>query len=187
MNIALVDSSTDMDLFLKEHENYSLIVAFDYESHNILSSNNITHKISDEFTNDIELTKLQKESYHYAKWFEIGEISKLITFKDINIGELFYAEFHYYLVPILKKFNEVTKILKEFPSANFSSTGIIFKITSEFLETVSLLHPESKKNEGFLNDSIKKTFKLGKKEISLNNSKKSYLIIFQNEIPFKEK
>ncbi len=180
MNIALVDSSTDMDIFSKNYENYFLIIAFDYESHNFLSSKNIDHKISDDFTDDEELKKLQQESYHYAKWFEIDEISKLITFKEINLGELFFTEFHYYLVPILKKIFEGRKIFSKFSSANFSSSGILLKIFNELTKNTSLLNPEIDKEKSFLNDSIKKTFKLGKKEISLSFSRSKFKKIKKN-------
>jgi len=171
MEIALIDSSTNQELLINEYQNYSLIISFDYESHIFLSKNNIEHEICDAFTTDAELEDLQKKSYYYSKWFEINEISKLIVFNDINLGELFYTEFHYYLVPILKKFYELTKIIKKFPSAKFTSNGNLFKIISELSNNVSLLHDESNPNEGFLNDSIKKTFKLGKKEISFNLSR----------------
>jgi len=180
MEIALIDSSTNQELFINDYQNYSLIISFDYESHIFLSENNIDHKICDEFTTNIELEELQKKSYHYSKWFEINEISKLITFNDINLGELFYTEFHYYLVPILKKFYELTKIIKKFPSAKFTSNGNLFKIISELSNNVSLLHDESNPNEDFLNDSIKKTFKLGKKEISFNLSRARFKKIKSN-------
>jgi len=180
MEIALIDSSTNQELFINDYQNYSLIISFDYESHIFLSENNIDHKICDEFTTNIELEELQKKSYHYSKWFEINEISKLIIFNDINLGELFYTEFHYYLVPILKKFYELTKIFKKFPSAKFTSNGNLFKIISELSNNVSLLHDEPNSNEGFLNDSIKKTFKLGKKEISFNLSRARFKKIKSN-------
>jgi len=180
MEIALIDSFTNQEKFVNQYKNYSLIIAFDYESHIFLSTNNIEHKNSDDFTTDSELEKLQKQSYHYSKWFKINELEKFIIFNDINLGELFYTEFHYYLVPILKKFYEVTKIFKKFSSAKFTSNGNLFKIISEFSNNVSLLHDEPNSNEGFLNDSIKKTFKLGKKEISLNLSRTRFKKIKSN-------
>lgn len=174
MNIALIDSSTDLDLFSKQQEDYSLIIAFDYDSHYFLSSNNISHRISDEFTTDDELKKLQQKSYHYSKWFEMNDVSKFITFKEINLGELFFTEFHYFLVPILKKFFEIQKIFSEFPKANFSGSGIIFKILQEFSKNISLLTQKNEEKKIFLNDSIKKTFKLGNKEISLSFSRSKF-------------
>lgn len=187
MNIVLIDSSTNQELFIKEYKNYSLIIAFDYKSHDFLSQNNIEHKICDEFTSDLILDELQKESYHYSKWFKIDEISKLITFNDINLGELFYTEFHYYLVPILKKFYEISNIFEKFPTAKFTTNGNLFKIISEFSNNVSLLHDESNSNEGFLNDSIKKTFKFAKKEIALNFSRSRFKQIKKNSELFVDK
>lgn len=180
MKIALIDSSTDMELFLKEHENFSEIIVFDYDSHAFLLSKKIPHKISDEFTNDNELEDLQKKSYIYAKWYELNEISKSIIFNDINLGELFYTEFHYYLVPILKKFYEVNKIFSKFKSANFSSNGTLYKIISYFTKNISHLHSEHDETKNFLNDSIKKTFKIGKKEISISFSRSKFKKIKKN-------
>ena len=84
MEIALIDSFTNQEKFVNQYKNYSLIIAFDYESHIFLSTNNIEHKNSDDFTTDSELEKLQKQSYHYSKWFKINELEKFIIFNECS-------------------------------------------------------------------------------------------------------
>ena len=163
MNIALIDSSTDIESFLKNSKSYSKIITMDYETDKILSSKNITHEISDDFVDYNELEKIQKKSYQFSKWYELDEIKNIISYNGINLGELFYAEFHYFLVPFLKKILEISKIIQKFPLGCFYSSGMSFEIVTQISQNCSSLNSISK-NNNFVYDSIKKTFKLGKKE-----------------------
>ena len=92
-NIILFDSGTNIKnikkLILK---NASLVITFDYKSHEILSRRKILHKISDSFLEEKDIHFLQQESFRLAKWFET-KISRQITYENINLGELFYIDF----------------------------------------------------------------------------------------------
>ena len=173
MNIALIDSSTDIESFLKNSKSYSKIITMDYETDKILSSKNITHEISDDFVDYNELEKIQKKSYQFSKWYELDEIKNIISYNGINLGELFYAEFHYFLVPFLKKILEISKIIQKFPLGCFYSSGMSFEIVTQISQNCSSLNSISK-NNNFVYDSIKKTFKLGKKEFTINISRSNF-------------
>ena len=106
-NIVLFESDTNLKNVKKFiSKNESLIITFDYKSHEILSRRKIPHKISDSFLGEKDIHFLQKETYRLTKWFET-EVSDSITYENINLGELFYIDFYFILLPIMKKFFEI--------------------------------------------------------------------------------
>ena len=69
--IFLFDSSCDLKELKQGMENKnSLVITFDYESHQLLNRNNIKHKISDIYLNYIDLETIQKKSYQLVEWFK---------------------------------------------------------------------------------------------------------------------
>ena len=105
--IFLFDSSCDLKELKQGMENKnSLVITFDYESHQLLNRNNIKHKISDIYLNYIDLETIQKKSYQLVEWFK-EEKSNELEYKGINIGHLIQVEFNYFLVPFLKNLIKV--------------------------------------------------------------------------------
>ena len=125
--IILLDSSSDLSQ-LKIFKKNSLIITFDYESHKLLSQKNISHEISDSYINNSDLTTIHQISYKFSKWYDESSVSNLLKYEDINLGKLFYVEFHYFLVPFLKKFVEFIKINKQHPNTKFIASPLLFNI-----------------------------------------------------------
>ena len=90
------------------------IISFTLESHNFLDKNGIEHDLSESYLNEDDSHFIQDSSYQFSKWYSDLKISQLIEYDEINVGELFYTEFCYFLTPILKKIYEIMKIHKVF-------------------------------------------------------------------------
>lgn len=116
-----------------------IIIAFDYESHNLLLENNIVHELSDDYLNNDDLDHIQDLSYKFSNWYNKSEISNLIEYEGINLGELFYLEFNYYLSPILKQFFEIQKISKKYLNYFFISSPHFVKILKLFSSNFDIL------------------------------------------------
>lgn len=172
--IILVDSSFDIDELKKILKDKIQIVTFDYESHKTLSRNNIVHEISDNYIDENDLKAIQKDSYSLAKWYKEPLITNLIEYEGINLGGLFYLEFHYLLVPFLKKFVEITKILKKHPTKKFICSSTLYDIVKTFTNSVVRIQNEKTTNK-FLYDSIKIHIKIGRKFFSLRIPRSYYL------------
>ena len=104
-SILFFDENCTLDK--KELFQHSLIISFDYKSHKQLQENNIQHIISDNFLQENDYESIQQESHRLSYWYERPEISQYLLYDGMNLGELFYIEFHYELVPILKKIIEI--------------------------------------------------------------------------------
>ena len=131
-----------------------IIITFDYASHKILVDNKIEHDLSENFLTDDDINKIQQNAYDLTKWYEHQNVSNLLEYENINIGRLFYVEFHYFLLPFLKKFIELTKICEQYKEKRFIATLDLYDI-SKLLNSNTLLFDNDKKQENFLYDYIK--------------------------------
>ena len=130
-NIFLFDSSCTLESLNKLTNNQScIIISFDYASHKLLLENNIKHEISDNFINENDLDEIQNRSYSFANWCNDVSISNILQYEEINLGNLFFYEFSFFLVPFLKKFLEIAKIYQKFPSANYFTTDNLLPFIS---------------------------------------------------------
>jgi len=172
-NIILFDSGTNIKnikkLILK---NASLVITFDYKSHEILSRRKILHKISDSFLEEKDIHFLQQESFRLAKWFET-KISRQITYENINLGELFYIDFFVFSLPIIKKFFEFIKITTEYPNAKFFASPAHYEMIQQFSKSIILLDGK-KPSTKFSLDVLSNRFEIGGKDFTINLSKKRF-------------
>ena len=172
-NIVFFESSTD----LKNIEKFipkscSVIITFDYKSHEILTRRKISHKISDSFLDENDIYFLQQEAYRLTKWFET-EVSDSITYENINLGELFYIDFYFILLPILKKFFEITRIIKKYPHAKFFTSSAHYEMIKQFSSSVISLGGKKLPVKFYL-DTMSNRFEIGGKYVTINISKKRY-------------
>jgi len=175
-NIILLDSTTNIERLNNIQQNNTLIITFDYQSHHLLCKNNIVHDISDNYINDIDFKKIYKDSFIFSQWFDKSQIYDQLIYEDINLGKLFYIEFHHYLIPILKKFVEIIKIFNLYKESRFYVSFSLAKIAKQIISSIEILDKEQKQHDTFLYDSVK--FQLAN-TFSINISKKSYLQLKQ--------
>ena len=172
-NIVFFESSTDLKNIEKFiPKNSSVIITFDYKSHEILTRRKISHKISDSFLDENDIYFLQQEAYRLTKWFET-EVSDSITYENINLGELFYIDFYFILLPILKKFFEITRIIKKYPHAKFFTSSAHYEMIKQFSSSVISLGGKKLPVKFYL-DTMSNKFEIGGKHVTINISKKHY-------------
>src|SRR3989344_6865945 len=156
-NIVLFDSTSNIEI-LKNLEKDTLIITFDYKSHKLLSKNKIEHDISEKYLSEQDFKKIYKYSWTFSKWSDKSEISKELLYENINLGKLFYIEFHHFLVPIIKKFVEVIKIFNKYQGSSFFISSTLYNIAKQIIPSVNLLDKKQKQHDYFLYDSIKFQF-----------------------------
>jgi hypothetical protein len=172
-NIVLFESSTNLkniEKFISKND--SIIITFDYKSHELLTLRKVSHKVSDSFLDEKDIHFLQKETYRLTKWFET-KVSDSITYDNINLGELFYIDFYFILLPIMKKFFEVMRIIKKHPNAKFFASSGHYEIIKQFSQSVISLGGKKLSTKFYL-DVISNRFEIGGKNFTINLSKKRY-------------
>ena len=177
-SIILLDSYSEIEKIQhKIKEQNVLIITFDYNSHKTLLKNNIVHEISDNFVSEDDLKIIQKNSYSLAKWYEDPLISNLINYKGINLGSLYFLELHYVLVPFLKKFIEINKIIKKYPTTTFVCSSKLYDIAKTITTSAVRIDNEKIILNNFLYDSITINIQLGKRFFPLRIPRSYYIKI----------
>jgi UDP-N-acetylglucosamine 2-epimerase len=129
-SILLIDSSVDVSTiksFIKKNSSIE-IISFDFESHKNLKNENIIHEISDTFLNNYEREELQKISFKCSRWYEDFSLKEILEFDGINLAKLSYMKFFIFLIPFLKYFYELNKIIEKYPNSKYYASDFIYKI-----------------------------------------------------------
>ncbi len=167
IQIFLIDSTINVDRFLKSNSNFK-IVSFDYSTHHLLLQNKIKHEVSDQYISRNDLDDILKYSMLCTRWYLLPEIKEIISFKDINLGELFYTEFKEFLISFLKQFLEIKRIFTKFPDSKFVASHSLFPIISSLSNNVEII---GKKEEiSSIHNKIDVPIKIGKKQLTLSLS-----------------
>ena len=174
--LILVESPFDL-LELKKIilEKKQKIITFDYDSHKILTKEKIHHEISDNFLIENDLKTISKNSRIYAEWAKNPTVSEVLNYEGVNLGQLYNMEFHYFLVPLLKKFVEVIRIFKEYKSAEFFATPTLFNMLLTFTNSVTKIGTQNGKF--FLYDTMSYSFNIGNKKFGFTISREYYKIL----------
>ncbi len=170
--IILIDNLTEINEIVDFLDNETLVISFDYESHNKLLEQNITHTISDNFLIDANIGSLQKIGYEFLEWSNLISIKDKVSFLGINIPQLYNDQLIHSIIKIVKKFSELENIFNNFSNVHYYASGDLFLIIKQFTEQASKILNE--KNDEFYFDKIKIETNLGTKNISLSISSSSY-------------
>ena len=167
----LLESNFNLKKIIKKISSSNIeIITFDYKSHKILENEKISHRISENYLSENDIEDIKNKSYSLTNWFQNEKISKLLTYENINIGSLFYVEFHYFLLSFLKKFLEIHRIITSNNNAKFYCVGSLADMTKQFTVETEDLGDENNSTE-FLYDNIKIQLT---NSFNLNFSKKNF-------------
>ena len=131
--IILVDVYTDLNNIKKkfQSDDYT-IISFDFESHQKLLNEKITHELSDNYISDSQCASIQNYVYKFASWFSQSDFLPLLEYRKINLGGLYEDELINYFVRFLKKFKEIEIIFNENSDKQFFAQNELFNIINYF-------------------------------------------------------
>jgi len=177
MNLILFDFSNSYE-DIEKIKNESVIITFDYESHELLKKKKITHKISDEFIDTETAKKITNRNYELLKWYELKIVQDKLSFHGVNIPKLFTDEFTSSLLKLLKKIVEIRNILQRFPDSKIYASGELMDIVKIFTSSGTKIGVKKKK-EKFYFDEIQTSFTIANKQFGFKISNKKYQKIKQ--------
>ncbi len=154
--IIFVDNDTNFEELknILKIDDTSILITFDYNSHNFLQKQNISHKLSEHFLNDDDFESIQNQAYYFSNWAKQSQFQDLLTYKSVNVGNLFYIEFFVFILPIIKKLFEIKKISQVYDNYDYLASGIIFNISKIFLNDVISFHNHQETKEKFVYDTV---------------------------------
>ena len=118
--IILVDNFTQInEIGNLISDNSTKIITFDYESHQELLEKNIEHEISETYSDEENVEKIQKNCYEFLEWHNLDIIKKNASFFGINIPKLYADQLIHGIVKILKTLSFNIVIQKKFFDIKF--------------------------------------------------------------------
>jgi len=139
----LVDSTSTLSKINKLKKSCQKIISFDLESDRLLTDNSINHEISENFVTDEELKSIDSACINFCQWYNENNGDRLLSYEGINLGSLFRVEFNNFLIPFLKNFMILVKIVKNFPDVIFLCSFTIYQILSKLVKNVQSLEEKS--------------------------------------------
>ena len=139
----LVDSTSTLSKINKLKNSCQKIISFDLESDRLLTDNSINHKISENFVTNEELKSIDSACINFCQWYNENNGDRLLSYEGINLGSLFRVEFNNFLIPFLKNFMILVKIVKNFPDVTFLCSSTIYQILSKLVKNVQSLEEKS--------------------------------------------
>jgi len=150
-------------------------ITFDFSSHKLLTQNNISHSILENYISEDEKTVIDNFSVELtSNWHKLEIFKKCLEINDINIGFLLEFELLPYFLKIVKKFFGILNILKqEKPKKIFcSSLGNFLK--NLIGEKTQLIVVPSKNTDKLFYDSIELQLPYISKIGTINLSRKKF-------------
>ena len=139
----LVDSTSTLSKINKLKNSCQKIISFDLESDRLLTDNLINHEISESFVTNEELKSIDSACINFCQWYNENNGDRLLSYEGINLGSLFRLEFNNFLIPFLKNFIILVKIVKNFPDVTFLCSSTIYQILSKLVKNVQYLEEKS--------------------------------------------
>ena len=168
-NLVLIDSTITYNE-IKNLKSDSAFITFDYDSHLMLKKNNIEHIISDSFIEKNEFDIIQEKTYDFSTWYDDSVLCNELKHRNVNLGSLFYIELWMFLIPIAKKFYEITKIYKKLNSKNILASPVICQLGKclqlEFQNLTNKSHDTAYFYDNFTFDSNIFSLKLSSKNFN---------------------
>ena len=159
--IILVDTYTDLNQIKKKIQNDDYtIISFDYESHQKLLNEKISHEVSDNYITDSQCKSLQNYVHKFASWFHQNDFSHLLEYRKINLGGLYEDELINYFARFLKKFKEIEIIFNENSDKQFFAQNELFNIINYFSPLTNNLQKSKKNPELLMPEKIRITLSL---------------------------
>ena len=142
-NFLLVDSTITITKIKRLKLDFKKIITFDIKSDRLLSDNSMKHEISDNLVTNNELKLIDSGCIDFCQWYNENNGNELLSHENINLGSLFRIEFHNFLIPFLKNFLIINKILRKFPGATFFCSPNIYQIFNKLTQNAKSIEKKS--------------------------------------------
>ena len=177
--LIFINDAKDLQIFkIKELKSLEYkIFSFDMSGHKILEQNNINHEIADNLLSVNECLHLFDFVTSYHNWYEQKPLLNELEFEGVNLlGLLDTHEFYHFLMPEIRKFLIIKKIIeKEKPEKIIVTTPL--STMTKLLISKKNIHTEIRNTPSTKSlhwDKVTIKFNVGKFPISFNLSWTNY-------------
>ena len=177
--LILVEGKEDIKNLEKQITDESIVVCFDYESHEKLSIKNLKHNKLDDYLSNVDEEHIDQKAVELTtNWYKDNTVKKYLEYDGINLGKLLEIELIWYFFEYTKRIGGIIKILeKEKPDE------IVVSFLGNCVEAVcqnskiKIQKFPSKITSSLFFDNIEIPIKINGKIIPIKISRKNFLRI----------
>ena len=184
--ILILNQIPDLNILKSLIKNEEIkIFSLNYEVHNFLKKNKISHDIGEELLNENEINKIFDKTVSLYNWYDEIEKNKIPHYNKINIFSLLdTAEFHVFILNNIYKFYLIKKIIIHLQPKKIIANSEIIEIIHNFnFSSLKLSIFNSNEIEKMVYNNIQIKFNIGIIPISFSISRnyfKKSKKIFEN-------
>tara|TARA_B110000438_G_scaffold192501_1_gene184114 strand:- start:139 stop:2031 length:1893 start_codon:yes stop_codon:yes gene_type:complete len=185
-SILILNQIPNIDILKSLIKNEEIkIFSLNYNVHNFLKINKISHDIGEDFLNEDEINAIFDKTVSLYNWYDEIEDSKIPVYNKINIFSLLdTGEFHDFILNNIYEFYIIKKIIISSKSKKFIANSKIIEIINNFnIDSLELNIFTDDKSQKMIYDNISIKFDLAKIPISFSISRnyfKKSKKIFEN-------
>ena len=177
--LILIEGKEDIKNLEKQITDESIVVCFDYESHEKLSIKNLKHNKLDDYLSNVDEEHIDQKAVELTtNWYKDNTVKKYLEYDGINLGKLLEIELIWYFFEYTKRIGGIIKILeKEKPDE------IVVSFLGNCVEAVcqnskiKIQKFPSKITSSLFFDNIEIPIKINGKIIPIKISRKNFLRI----------
>lgn len=181
-SLVLLDSLTNLSSNKNKILNFKnqKIISFNYDVHNYLETEKISHTNSDEYLSKNERIELYDKAISLYNWYDKNSAFEELKFEGINLLSLIDAgEFHQFILEKMIKFMTMIRIIqKENPKRIFLTTNFLDALPSIINEkNIELIELKTNSHDVFYWNKITFKFNFLSRTFSISLSRNRYTLI----------
>lgn len=179
-NLYLLENVGEREIERISMDGYASVIAFDYESHRLLSSHNIRHQTMDNFLNDDERKRVFQFCFSLWKWYDKLDEHD-VTFHNLNLLSIIDRnETHEALMNIVPKIHAVNIAIKEIQPDSIFASSSIYNLFSNSKNKMESIDDSVSVEDSFTHDQINISYEIWKCNIGVKMSRKRYKSLKRN-------
>ena len=175
--VLILNQIPDIDILKSLIKNEEIkIFSLNYNIHNFLKENKISHNIGEDLLNEDELNAIFDKTASLYNWYDKIEDSKIPSYNKINIFRLLdTGEFHDFILNSIYEFYIIKKIIINLKPKKIIASKKILEIIINFnLNSLELVTFNDNESQKMIYDNIPIKFDIGKIPISFSISRKYF-------------
>lgn len=181
-SLILLDDLTDLNSIKKTIPNFEneKIISFNYDVHNYLEKEKISHTNSDEYLSKNERIELYDKAVSLYNWYNKSSVLEEFKFEGINLLSLIDAgEFHQFILEKMIKFMIMIRIIQKENPKRIFLPAIFLDAFNSIVEkkNIELIELKTNSSDVFYWNKINFKFNFLSRTFSISLSRNRYTLI----------
>ncbi len=174
----LIEHNTNLDLLKNRDSSKDKIISLDFIAHKKLLELGIKHELFENYfqyddKEAIDALIVEK----YTNWYKSGEVSKYLTFENVNLGWLLEIEISTYLAQVIRKFVGLIRLFETNYYSNVYCSNLLSLMLKNICDHVNISELETNSETSLHFENVEIPLHIGNKTMPIRLSRNTALKI----------